>query len=62
MHENIGFALAVLCIPSGIFLLYNGTTTSDMNQVLGGATLLSVGLLTAFLVVKSKVERSRTFR
>jgi len=61
MQENLGFAVAVLCIPSGVFLLYNGTT-ADMNQVLGGATLLSVGLVTAFLSVKSKVMRSRTFR
>jgi uncharacterized membrane protein YdjX (TVP38/TMEM64 family) len=62
MHENLGFAVALLCIPSGVFLLYVGTTTSDMNQVIGGATLLSVGLVTAFLTVKNKLERSRKFR
>jgi hypothetical protein len=62
MHKNLGFAVAVICFLSGVSILYNGMTTSDMNQVLGGATLLSVALVTVFLVVKSKMERSRTFR
>jgi hypothetical protein len=60
MLGNLGLAVAIICALSGAFLLYNGTTTSDMNQVLGGAALLSVGLLTAFLVVKSKLEWART--
>jgi len=62
MHKNLGFAVAVICTLSGVPILYNGTTTSDMNQILGGATLLAVALVTAFLVVKSKMERSRKFR
>jgi Na+/alanine symporter len=62
MHKNLGFAVAVICTLSGVSILYSGMTTSDMSQVLGGATLLSVALVTAFLVVKSKMERSRTFR
>jgi hypothetical protein len=62
MHENLGFAVAVVCIPSGVFLLYGGTTTSDMNQVLAGATLIAVALVTASLIVKSKTERLRKFR
>jgi len=57
MLGNLGFAVAVICIPSGAFLLYSGTTTSDMNQVLGGAALLSVGLVTAFLSAKNRKER-----
>jgi hypothetical protein len=62
MHKNLGFAVAVICTLSGVSLLINGVTTSDMYQVLGGAALLSVALVTAFLVIKSKMERSRRFR
>jgi len=62
MLGNLGIAAASICIPAGVFLLYNGISQSDMNQVLGGAALLSVGLVTAFLVVKSKLEWARTLK
>jgi hypothetical protein len=62
MHVNLGFAVAMICIPSGVFLLYNGISTSEMNQVFGGATLVSIGLVTTFLTVKGRLDRSRTFR
>ena len=42
MHINLGFAVAVICTLSGVSILYIGITTSDISQVLGGATLLSV--------------------
>jgi hypothetical protein len=62
MLENFGIAVAAISALSGVFLLYNGITSSDMNQVLGGAALLSGGLVTAFLVVKSKLEWARTLK
>jgi len=61
MLENFGIAVATISALSGVFLLYNGITSSDMNQVLGGAALLSGGLVTAFLVVKGKL-RARTLK
>jgi len=57
MLGTLGFAVAVICIASGVFLLHRGITTLDMNQVLGGAALLSVGLVSAFLSVKNRKER-----
>ena len=62
MLENLGIAAASICMLSGAFLVYNGIALSDMSQVVGGAALLSVGLVTAFLVVKSKLEWWRTLR
>ena len=62
MLENFGIAVAAISSLSGVFLLYNGITSSDINQLLGGAALLSGGLVTAFLVVKSKLEWARTLQ
>jgi hypothetical protein len=62
MLENFGIATATISALSGVFLLYNGITSSDMNQVLGGGALLSSGLVTAFLAVKSKLEWARTLK
>ena len=62
MLENLGIAAASICMLSGAFLVYNGIALSDMSQVLGSAALLSVGLITAFLVVKSKLEWWRTLK
>jgi hypothetical protein len=47
MLENFGIAVASISSLSGVFLLYNGITSSGMNQLLGGAALLSGGLVTA---------------
>jgi hypothetical protein len=62
MLENFGIAAAEISSLSGVFLLYNGITSSDMNQLLGGAALLSGGLVTAVLVAKSKLEWARTLK
>ena len=62
MLGNLGIAAASISILSGAFLLYKGFALSDMNQVLSGAALLSVGLVTAFVVVKSKVEWARNLK
>jgi len=62
MLENLGIAMAVISAFAGVFLLYNGISSSDINQVLGGAALLSGGLVIAFLVVKSKLQWARTLK
>ena len=62
MLGNLDIAVATICTISGALLLYNGIALSDMNQLLGGAALLSVGLVTAFLVVKSKLQWARTLK
>jgi len=62
MLENLGIAAASICILSGAFLVYNGIALSGMSQVLDNAALLSVGLATAFLVVKSKLEWRQTLK
>jgi hypothetical protein len=46
MLANFGIAVAAISSLSGVFLLYNGITSSDINQLLGGAALLSGGLVT----------------
>ena len=58
MLENFGIAGAAISALSGVFCL----PAYNMNQVLGGAALLSGGLVTAFLVVKSKLEWARTLK
>jgi uncharacterized membrane protein HdeD (DUF308 family) len=62
MLANLGIAIAAISAVCGVLLLYNGITSSDMNQVLCGAVLLSVGLVTAFVVVKSKLEWARKLK
>jgi len=57
MLANLGIGVAIICTLSGVSFLYNCITTSDMNQVLDGAALMSVGLVTAFLSVKNRKER-----
>jgi hypothetical protein len=61
MLENFGLAVATFCMLFGSFLLYDGI--SDANQVtkiIGGAVLLSGGLMGAFLITKSKIVFWRT--
>jgi len=61
MLGNLGIGVAVICTLFGVSILYNGMTTSDVNQVLGGGALLSVALVTVFLSVKSKRERREAY-
>lgn len=49
MLEDLGLGLAAICILSAVFLLQDGVAgTNDVNpfQVLGGAVILTVGLIT----------------
>jgi hypothetical protein len=62
MLANFGIVVAAISSLSGVFLLHNGIASADMNQLLGGAALLTGGFVTAFLVVKSKLEWARTLK
>jgi len=58
MLENLGLAVASFCILTGAFLLYDGLSSqgpSDLSRVIGGAASLSAGLITGWLVAKSKL-------
>jgi len=59
--ENFGLIVSLACVVSGAFLLYDGT--NSQFQVIGGAALLSVGLVVALLVTKSRwQEESNSLR
>jgi hypothetical protein len=65
MLDNLGIAIASICLLLGAALLYVGVSKPDTNQiltVLGGAAALSVGLITIWLVLKSKWEWRRNYR
>lgn len=65
MLENLGLILAAICILCGVFLIQDGVAgTTDANpfKLLGGAVILSIGLITASLVAKHKLEWSRTLK
>jgi membrane protein YdbS with pleckstrin-like domain len=58
--ENLGLLVAVACVLAGAFLLHDGTSTpySSQFEVIGGAALLSVGLVVALLITKSRWQRT----
>ena len=65
MLDNLGIAIASICLFLGAALLYVGVSKPDTNQiltVLGGAALLSLGLITICLVLKNKWEWRRNYR
>jgi hypothetical protein len=65
MLDNLGIAIAFICLFLGAALLFAPISTPDANQiptVLSGAALLSLGLITIWLVLKNKWEWRRTYR
>jgi membrane protein YdbS with pleckstrin-like domain len=58
--ENLGLLVAVACVLAGAFSLHDGTSTpySSQFQVIGAAALLSVGLVVALLITKSRWQRT----
>jgi membrane protein YdbS with pleckstrin-like domain len=54
--ENFGLIASLACVVPGAFLLYDGI--NSQFQVIGGATLLSVGLVVALLITKSRWQRT----
>jgi len=56
MRDTIVPLLACLFLIAGALLLYDGFSTSDLSQtakVIGGATFLSLGLVSLWLGVKN---------
>ena len=65
MLENLGLAVASFCVLFGGFFLYNGTSEpggSQIAKIIGGAALLSAGLMGAFLIAKGKILFWKTHR
>ena len=59
MLENLGLAIAILAIFSGSALLYDAATAGDATalfRLLAAAALLTAGLVTTALVVRSKLH------
>jgi len=59
MLENLGLAIAILAVFSGSALLYDAAAAGDATalvRLLAGAALLTAGLVTAALVVRSKLH------
>ena len=55
MIDKLGLLFSVISVLSGAVLLYDSSTelaTDQTAQVLTGATLLALGLFTAFYVVE----------
>ena len=65
MLDNLGIAIASICLVLGAVLLYDGLSKPDANQapiLIGGAALLSLGLTTICLILKSKLEWRRNYK
>ncbi len=65
MLDNLGFAVAFLCFLLGAALLYDGVHQPDANQALkivSAAALLSLGLISNWLLVKNKLEWRRNYK
>jgi hypothetical protein len=54
--EDFGLIASLACVVSGAFLLYDGI--NSQFQVIGGAALLSVGLVVALLSTKNRWQRT----
>jgi hypothetical protein len=62
MLENLALFVSAFCSLYGAALLYDATTSLDTSagpRLLGGAVALAVGLITATLVLKSKLHWRR---
>jgi hypothetical protein len=59
MLENFGLAISALSMLSGSALVYDAASAPDANAILrllAGAALLTTGLVTTPLVVRSKLH------
>jgi hypothetical protein len=62
MLENLALCGSALCILCGTALLYNSTSSLDTSaafRLLGGSFVLAAGLITATLVLRSKLHWRR---
>jgi hypothetical protein len=58
MLQEIGLVVGVVSFVSGAMLLY-GASSADAARVLSGAVFASLGAITMYLVVKSKMRWKR---
>lgn len=59
MLENFGLSVAAFVTLAGAALLYNASSAHDASaafQLLGAAVVLTAGLITAGLVLRSKLH------
>jgi len=54
--EIFGLIVSLACVVSGAFLLHDNT--NSQFQVIGGAALLSVGLVVVLLITKNRWQRN----
>lgn len=54
--ENFGLVASLGFVVAGAFLLYDGA--NSQFQVIGGAALLSVGLVVALLITKNRWQKT----
>jgi cytochrome c biogenesis protein CcdA len=55
-RDALGIALGLVFLAFGVVLLYDGVTTADVTQtanIIGGAALLSFGLIVLRAVLKN---------
>ena len=62
MLDNLGIVASSLCLLLGAVLLSVGVDASQILTVLGGAAVLSLGLISISLVLKNKWEWRRRYR
>ena len=56
---NFSLVVSLVCTLSGAFLLYDGSDASQLVRVIGGAVLVSIGLMTGFPYYEEQVGESR---
>ncbi len=59
MLENLGLLISALCTFSGAALIYDAASSHDASaafSLIGGATILTAGLVIALLVGRSKLH------
>ena len=65
MRDDLGLFFGLVFLIIGGVLLYNGTSNADASQsaaVIGGATLLSLGSVVTWTLVKNWWEWRREYR
>ena len=61
MLEEIGLVFGVVSFIGGVMLLY-GASNADAARVLSGAAFASLGAITMYLIVKSKMKWKRQYK
>jgi len=65
MLDNIGFFIGLIFLIAGAVLLYSGASSADPSQsgeMIGGATLLSLGLIVMGTVLRNRWEWRKEYR